>query len=188
MKPKLVISCHADTGFSSHRLQINRDGEYYGHLDNFMGVYAVMKSYFSGKLDCEDVRIELTYGEEVGMAGAYAVLGTLDIDDTVIVVDVTGAPTEKDITIEKCSDPELRKFLGESLVGISYELFEDCPDPISNADECDVYGERLRKVCFLGIPCRGGDYNRGMVKGKPKSIEAASQAIIQIVEAFSKKL
>lgn len=187
MKHKLVISCHADTGFASHRLQIDGNGDYYGHLDNFVGVYAVMQSYFSGKLDHDSVRIELTYGEETGMSGAYEVLETLDPGDTVIVVDVTGTPTKKDLVIEKCSDAKLRVFMAKALKGISYDLYQDCPDPVANEDECDVYKQRLDKVCFLGIPCRGGDYNAGMVSASPKSVEAAAQAIIQIAKEFSKK-
>lgn len=185
-KPQLVISCHADTGFKSHRLQINGDGDYYGHMDNFIGVHAVMKSYFSGKLDYEDVRIELTYGEETGMDGAYAVLRTLSKNDMAIAVDVTGTPTEKDIVIEKCSDPEMKKFMAEALKGISYDLYADCPDPVANCDESDVYREKLKKVCFLGIPCRGGDYNAGMVSASPRSVDAAAQALIQIAEAFTR--
>ena len=42
MKPKLIFSCHADTGFRSHRLSVDKNGDYYGHLDNFIGVFALM--------------------------------------------------------------------------------------------------------------------------------------------------
>jgi hypothetical protein len=104
MQQSLLISCHSVTGFGSHYLEIDRNGNYYGHLDNFIGVYAVMLSYFNGKLNHENIRMELTYGEESGMEGAYKVLHTLDRDDIAIVIDVTGIPTNKDITIEKCSD------------------------------------------------------------------------------------
>jgi hypothetical protein len=74
--PQLVISCHADTGFPAHRLNRER-GACVGHLDNFVGVHAVMNAYFSGRMDAPNLRIELTYGEETGMAGAYEVLETL---------------------------------------------------------------------------------------------------------------
>jgi hypothetical protein len=185
-KPTLVISCHADTGFEAHQLFIDKNSSYFGHLDNFIGVYAVMKSYFSGKINCENIRIELTYGEESGMEGAYKVLKSLHKNDVVIVVDVTGIPTLKDITIEKCSYKWMQNFIKEALTGISYDLFEDCPDPIADEDESDVYREKLNKVCFLGIPCYGGDYNKGMVRARPKSLEAASKALISIVKAFKK--
>jgi hypothetical protein len=115
MKNTLVISCHADTGFKRHRLRLNRNGDYYGYLDNFVGVHAVMNAYFSGELDYPDIRIELTYGEETDMEGANEVMETLHPDDTVIVVDVTGAPTDSDITIEKCSDHDLIAFITDAL-------------------------------------------------------------------------
>jgi hypothetical protein len=41
---QVVISCHADTGFKGHRLRRNKAGVFYGHLDNFVGVHAVMKA------------------------------------------------------------------------------------------------------------------------------------------------
>jgi len=184
MKNILLISCHADTGFRNHRLRLDRNGDYYGYLDNFVGVYAVMNAYFSGELDYPNIRIELTYGEESDMEGAYEVMETLHHDDIVIVVDVTGTRTKADITIEKCSDPEFIGFITEALKGISYDLYEGCSDPIADEDECDLYKEKIRKVCFLGIPCTGGDYNTGMVTAKRRSVGAAKQAIIKLVKAF----
>ena len=187
MKPKLIFSCHADTGFRSHRLRIDKNGDYLGHLDNFVGVFALMNAYFSGKLDHPGIRIELTYGEETDMEGAIRVMDTLHSYDTVIVIDVTGAETGSDITIEKCSDPGMQFFIKEALKGISYHLYEGCPDPVADEDESDIYREKVTKVCFLGIPCSGGDYNSEMVKAKRKSVEAATQAIIKLAEAFSGK-
>ncbi len=185
MKSNLVISCHSDTGFRNHSLQIDNNGDYYGHLDNFIGVHAVMNAYFSGKLVYSNIRIELTYGEETDMEGAYEVLETLNPDDTVIVVDVTGAKTESDITIEKCSEPGLKQFVINALQGLSFDLYEGCPDPVAQEDECDVYKERLRKVCFLGIPCTGGDYNAGMVSAKPGSLDTAVKALIRLAQNFN---
>jgi len=185
MKPQLVISCHADTGFRSHRLRRTHDGDVCGHLDNYAGVFAVMLAYFSGRVDCDGVRIELTHGEEANMAGARRVLRTLSPEDTVVVVDVTGVRTSADITVEKCNDPGMQAFVRRSLRGLSYELFDGCPDPISNQDECDVYKKRLKKVAFLGIPCRGGDYNAGPVRARRQSLKAASRAIARMVKCFS---
>jgi hypothetical protein len=185
MSNTLVISCHSDTGFRSHRLRIDKNGDYYGYLDNFVGVHAVMNAYFSGELDFPKVRIELTYGEEYDMEGAYEVMDTLHEKDVVIVVDVTGAITDSDITIEKCSDPEMQAYIKKALKGISYDLYEDCPDPVADEDETDAYREKIRKVCFLGIPCLGGDYNRDMVKTRRKSVEAATRAIIKLAQTFA---
>lgn len=67
-----------------------------------------MNAYFSGRLNNPDIRIELTYGEETDMEGAYAVMETLQPNDAVTVVDVTGTITQSDITIEKCSDLDLK--------------------------------------------------------------------------------
>jgi len=186
MKPKLIFSCHSDTGFRSHRLRIDMNGDYHGHLDNFAGVFALMNAYFSGQLDYPDIRIELTYGEETDMEGAVRVMDTLHSYDTVIVIDVTGAETDSDITIEKCSDPEMQDFIMKALEGISYTMYEECPDPVADQDESDIYREKVKKVCFLGIPCSGGDYNAGMVKAKRKSVEVAAQAIIKIARAFTR--
>ena len=64
-------------------LQASEEGEeeveYYGHMDNFGGVYAVMKAYFSGKLPQKGVRIEVTYGEETDMEGAKEVARTINV-------------------------------------------------------------------------------------------------------------
>jgi len=185
MDNKIVISCHADTGFKNHRLKIDENGDFLGHLDNFVGVYVVMNAYFSGFINNPYTRIELTYGEETDMEGAYEVMETLNPNDTVIVVVVTGTPTKSDIVIEKCSDQNMKKFITEALSGISFDIYSGCPDPVADEDECDVYKEKLKKVCFLGIPCTGGGYNAGMVTTKRKSVDAATQAIIQIVKYFA---
>lgn len=184
MKPKLIISCHADTGFRLHRLRRTGNGVLSGHLDNFAGVYAVMTAFFSGKMDSDRVRIELTYGEETDMEGAHEVIESLSPDDVVVVVDVTGTVTDQDITIEKCDSQAMRDFVRATLKGMSYALYQECPDPIAEEDECDVYRERLENVFFLGIPCTGGDYNSGEVSIREASIAAASEAIIRFATAF----
>lgn len=185
MNTKLVISCHTDNRFDAHRLRHSREGEFFGNLDNFVGVYVVMNAYFSGALDYDNIRIELTHGEETNMDGAYEVLDTLNAQDVVVVVDVTGTQTTADITIEKCDSQEMQRFVCESLDGISFELFKGCPDPVDDEDECDVYKERLQNVFFLGIPCYGGDYNKGMVYCRQKSVIAAIQALIQMAATFN---
>jgi hypothetical protein len=179
----LIISCHADTGFAAHRLS-RRDGVVTGHLDNFAGVHAVMNAYFSGRLDREGVRIELTEGEEVDLAGARRVQATLDPQDWVVVVDVTGTPTDRAITIEKCGSPRVRAWVRESLQGLSWELHTGCPDPISDRDECDVYRLTQANVCFLGIPCTGGDYNAGEVSCRVESLAVASEALLRLADRF----
>jgi hypothetical protein len=183
-KPQLVISCHADTGFRAHRLA-RVPGGYTGHLDNFAGVHAVMCAYFSGRMDMESLRIELTYGEEEDMEGAREVMRTLSPRDVVVVVDVTGVPTDRDITIEKCRSPRMRDFVRAALEGMSYALYEDCPDPIADEDECDVYFEELENVFFLGIPCTGGDYNEGVVSCRESGIRAAAEAVVRFAERFT---
>ncbi len=184
-KPAFVISCHADTGFRRHRLAKTGRGGFAGHLDNFAGVHAVMRAFFSGRMNHDCVRIELTHGEETDFAGAIAVRRTLDRKDMVAVVDVTGAKTKADITIEKCLKPGVRAFVEGALAGVHYELFEGCPDPICDSDETDVYRKKLPSVFFLGIPCAGGDYNRGVVRCRERSIDAASRALIQFADAFA---
>ncbi len=178
----LVISCHADTGFRNHYLRRLGDGTVHGVLDNVAGVYCVMNAYFSGRIKRNGVRIELTYGEEIDYAGAYEVLDTLNPEDTVIVVDVTGVPTQKDFTIEKCQDPGLRAFLETALAGMSFDLFEDSPDPVSTSDETDVYIQKCRRACFLGVPCFGGDYNERSVSCREQSLTAVAEAICRMVE------
>jgi hypothetical protein len=182
-KPKLVISCHADTGFKSHRLT-RVPGAYVGHMDNFAGVHAVMNAYFSGRMSSKGVRIALTHAEETDMAGAYEVLARLIPDDVVVVVDVTGIPTDRDITIEKCKSHRMQRFVRKALEGMSYALYEDCPDPVADEDESDVYREKLDNVFFLGIPCTGGDYNVGVVTCREASINAATEAVVRFAENF----
>jgi hypothetical protein len=186
MKPQLVISCHADTGFRSHRLRRTQDGVCFGHLDNFAGVHAVMNAYFSGKMDLPRIRIELTYGEETDMEGAEEVLRTLSANDIVVVVDVTGTITNCDFTIEKCTSPKMQIFVKEALNGMSYELYEGCPDSVADEDECDVYTRKQQNVCFLGVPCRGGDYNSDEVSCKEASIAAVAEALIRLSSTFNR--
>jgi hypothetical protein len=179
----LIISCHADTGFPSHALHDQGEGLLYGHLDNFAGVYAVMQAYFSGRWDQDFLRIELTYGEEVDFAGAYEVLDSLNPEDIVIVVDVTATPTSRDFVIEKCEDEELQEFFEASLEGMSYHLYDFCPDPVSDQDEVEVYRSKCR-ACFLGIPCFGGDYNEGKVYTYRRNLVAVAEALCRISENF----
>jgi hypothetical protein len=187
-KAQFVISCHADTGFRSHRCGREDGGKiYYGHMDNFAGVRAVMDAYFSGGLDQEGVRIELTYGEETDFGGAKAVRKTLSPEDTVVVVDVTGARTRADITIEKCADPETMRFVRKALAGMRVEVHAGCPDPVSDSDETDVYRGRCRRVFFLGIPCSGGDYNAGRVRCRRNSLAAAGRALTRLARAHRRE-
>lgn len=183
----LVISCHADTGFRSHRLSRLAGDRVEGHLDNFIGVHAVMTAYFSGRLCGPDIRIELTYGEEVDMAGAREVCATLSPKDTVLVVDVTAAPGSFDFTIEKCADPGMTSLVRGALKGMKYRLYRGCPDPVAQCDESDVYRTRCRRVCFLGIPCRGGDYNAGVVRSRLRYVEQCAEALGRIAEAYHKE-
>lgn len=179
-----VVSCHADTGFPSHRLE--RFGDVYrGHLDNFAGVHVVMRAYFSGALPPDGVRIELTEGEETDMAGARRVAESLSAEDLVVVVDVTGAETDGDFTIEKCREPALQLFLETALQGLDYDLWDDCPDPVSQSDESDVYSEVCPWTCFLGIPVEGGDYNLETVDCREASLAAAAEALVRIGRAWS---
>jgi hypothetical protein len=184
-KGQFVISCHADTGFRSHRCAKEARGKLvYGHMDNFAGVRAVMEAFFSGRLDSENLRIELTYGEETDFGGARAVRRSLSPHDTVVVVDVTAAKTRADITIEKCADPETGVFVRKALAGMRVEVFEGCPDPVSDSDETDIYRGHARRVFFLGIPCTGGDYNAGRVRCRITSLRAASLALTRLARAY----
>jgi len=181
----LVISAHADTGFNNHTLNILSDDIYFGHLDNFVGVYAVMKAYFSGRLNRSDIRICLTYGEEENFEGAYEAVEVLTDQDVVLVIDITGTRTTKDFVIEKCKSKKMQEFLNKHLNGLSFDLYEGCPDPIADEDEVDVYLERCTEVCFIGIPCYGGDYNDEEVYCKIRSVDSVAECISRLVEGFT---
>jgi hypothetical protein len=180
----LIISCHSDTNFSNHSLVNIDDDTVFGHLDNFAGVYSVMQAYFSGRINQDYVRIELTYGEEDEYQGAYEVLETLNEHDVVIVVDVTGTETQGDFVIEKCRTEELQDFMRQALDGMEFDMYEDCPDPVADEDETDVYSQKCTHVCFVGIPCFGGDYNDDPVYCRRSSMERLSEAICRIVEYY----
>lgn len=181
----LVFSCHADTGFNFHSLS-HVNNYYKGYLDNFVGVYGVMKAYFSGKITNQHTRIELTYGEETDMRGAREVASTLSNTDIVVVVDVTATPTKKDLVIEKCRKEPMKEFLTSAFEGISYDLYADCPDPVSCFDEVDVYSDVCDYYCFLGIPCEGGDYNNMQVYCTMQSIETLAEAICRLSNYYPK--
>ena len=179
----LIISCHADTGFPHHSL-FHQDDKFCGHLDNFVGVYGLMKAYFSGRITNNHTRIELTDGEETDMEGAKAVAGTLNAHDTVLIVDVTGTPTSEDLVIEKCKDPAMQEFLAGALNGLRYDLYSDCPDPVSCYDETDIYSQVTPYCCFVGVPCTGGDYNAGHVSCRKQSVEALAEAICRLSDDY----
>jgi hypothetical protein len=180
-----VISCHADTCFREHRLERRADGTVFGQLDNFAGVQAVMLAFFSGRLPAEGTRIELTHGEEKGCLGAYEVMKTLDEEDVVLVVDVTGTPTDKDFVIEKCSHPELREQIRRALTGMSYDLHEGCPDPVVGVDETEIYRSKCARTCFVGVPVWGGDYNREPVWCRERSLQAVAEALCRIAQSWA---
>jgi hypothetical protein len=144
-----------------------------------------MTAYFSGRFPRQGIRIELTYGEEKGCLGAYEVMKTLSEDDVVIVVDVTGTPTGKDIVIEKCSHPEMSAFMRRCLEGMEYDFYEGCPDPVLTADETEVYSRKCPMTCFLGIPVSGGDYNIGPVFCADRSIRSAAEALCRIAQRWA---
>ena len=183
----LIFSCHADTGFPNHSLSHHGDS-YLGHMDNFVGVYGVMQAYFSGQITNNHTRIELTYGEETDMEGAQQVADTLSDKDVVIIVDVTATPTQNDLVIEKCKHPAMQQYLNEALSGLRFDLYPNCPDPVSCFDETDVYSEVTPYCCFLGIPCEGGDYNESQVYCKKQSVKNISSGSLQIKQLFPRFL
>lgn len=69
MNTTVVVSAHGDTGWNLHALEVrqavNSEGvaetEFYGHMDNFGGVYAAMQAYFSGRCPKKQFRLEITY-------------------------------------------------------------------------------------------------------------------------------
>ena len=181
----LVVSCHTDTGFSEHSLEVQDNGNvFFGHLDNFAGVYAVMQAYFSGRMNKETLRIELTYDEEGDFEGAYEMLDTLRKHDVVIVVDVTGTVTRKDFLVEQCESYVLRQFLDKILFGLEYNIQSGCLDPVADEDETQVYKKRCTNVCALCIPVTGGDYNDGPVKCRKEAILSVTEALCRIAENF----
>ncbi|MHC4777140.1 MAG: hypothetical protein ACYTFG_01045, partial [Planctomycetota bacterium] len=179
----LIFSCHSDTGFPAHTLK-KKPGGFLGNLDNFVGVHAIMKAYFSGRFDVEHARIELTYDEEKDFAGAKEVLETVKKTDLVCVIDVTGAVTDRDFLVEKCRNKAVWAFLEKIFDGMNFEIFEHCNDPVSDSDETDVYIEKTPYVFFLGVPCTGGDYNESLVACTEASIEAVTEAACRITEEF----
>jgi len=179
----IIISAHSDTNFKTVKLSI--DGDYYkGYLDNYVGVYAAMKAYFSGEIGFEHVRLDLTYGEETDMEGAKLVAKDVTGNDLVIVVDVTATSTNKDFVIEKCKSKKVKQFLEDTLVDFNYDLYSGCPDPISNIDEVEVYKHKTNNYFFLGLPCSGGNYNNVEVKCGIKSLDEAARALIKICKDY----
>lgn len=125
------------------------------------------------------------------MEGARNVCETLTPADVVIVIDVTGTRTHKDISIEKCPNDRLRKFIKETLQEggnkFSFDVFSGCPDPVCSQDETDIYKHATEYYFFLGLPVRGGDYNDGPVHCWKRSIDAAAETIILLSNSLLEK-
>ena len=68
----IIISAHSDTNYKRVDLEIEGDC-YKGLLDNYVGVFVAMKAFFSGEINYDYVRIELTPDEEIDMRGAELV-------------------------------------------------------------------------------------------------------------------
>lgn len=183
---EFIISAHGDTNFAHS--QITPKGDWlYGTLDNFIGVKAVMDACFDGSLN--GARVEITYGEENGMAGAQEVAETVNPEDVVIVVDVTGYHTSKDLVIENCHSPWMFGFIQEAFkrADFTYEIFSDSGDPVCQIDETGVYQQHTERCILLAIPCDGGDYNAHIVRSSTKSLEAATSALKLLFKYFLKK-
>mmetsp|Transcript_12745 Transcript_12745/g.20749 ORF Transcript_12745/g.20749 Transcript_12745/m.20749 type:complete len:286 (+) Transcript_12745:55-912(+) len=94
----IVFSAHGDTCFGESSCRVvpgSGGGLYFGEVDNFAGVHAMMQAYFSGTLPTTRVQCQVTHGEEkatngVYYAGAREVMATLSPRDYVVVIDVTG--------------------------------------------------------------------------------------------------
>ena len=123
------------------------------------------------------------------MEGAAEIAALVAPEDIVVVVDVTGYLTDVDIVIEKCSDPWLQKLVKESFRGapFSYEIVDDCRDPICQIDETCIYKQVTDRCLLLAIPCDGGDYNSHVVRCRPSSIRAASRALELLFGQFVKQ-
>jgi hypothetical protein len=95
---RLIFSAHGDTCFSEsfcHPINTSQGTLYFGQVDNFAGVYALLSSYFGGSTHEHRIQYHITYGEEklingLEYAGAREVIATLEPDDMVVVIDVTG--------------------------------------------------------------------------------------------------
>jgi len=96
--PAIVFSAHGDTCFgeSACRLVPRSKGKlFFGHMDNFAGVHAMLKAYYSGALPSKRIHCKITHGEEkstngVYFSGARDVMRDLKPQDFVAVIDVTG--------------------------------------------------------------------------------------------------
>ena len=96
--PSIVFSAHGDTCFGESKCQhvpLSHGAIFYGEMDNFAGVHAMMQAYFSGSMPSGRVQCQVTHGEEkatngVFYAGAREVMTTLKPRDFVAVIDVTG--------------------------------------------------------------------------------------------------
>ena len=64
----LSIKIQGDTNFNDN-VSCEKIDEHLikGHMDNFAGVYTVMKAFFSCKLPKQQVNVQITYGEENDM-------------------------------------------------------------------------------------------------------------------------
>eukprot|EP00475_Leptophrys_vorax_P035519 TRINITY_DN58599_c0_g1_i10.p1 TRINITY_DN58599_c0_g1~~TRINITY_DN58599_c0_g1_i10.p1 ORF type:complete len:381 (-),score=82.90 TRINITY_DN58599_c0_g1_i10:81-1223(-) len=96
--PELIFSAHGDALNTNVLKLVPGSSEYlyFGHIDNYTGVYSMLGAFFSGKLPQERVHCKITYGEEgespsgVEFEGAREVMKRLNPQDWIFVIDVTG--------------------------------------------------------------------------------------------------
>jgi hypothetical protein len=153
----LIFSAHGDTCFSEsfcETIDTPNGTLFWGHVDNFAGVYAMLSSYFGGTCHQQRIQYQVTYGEEktingVAYAGARDVITTLESDDMCVVIDVTGIESRP---LHGHCDPASRK--GK----VGHIIFEKV---LNNPQILKVL-EKLSGVCVArnGTPLPVSDNHR----------------------------
>ncbi len=178
MGMNIVLSAHFDVVKPVKYIRV-KDGKLLGLVDNFAGVFA---SYNAA---CKTgVELFLTNFEELpGFKGAVGAAKTFNPKNTLVIV------------VDTCTDTEDRQAYIGNGYGVDLSLlkkkfgkkilFKDGyyePD----MDETYVYGSQFKLKCFyFGIPISGG-YHDVDNKVSIKTIDTASDLLIEVIKFLKK--
>jgi len=179
---KIIVSSHIDTIYKDPYC-IFRNGILTGANDNFASMLALGTVLLNPIWMKDNIEVQFTEDEELGMDGARSIVKKNNPKDTLIIVmEVTEAKCVKNrlFTVENIHEIKVSE-IKKALQRHPYRIVM-----AGTESESWLYAEHGFSVLEVCIPVIGGIHN---LQGKSniKNIEAVGKAIIALIEYFTDK-